>query len=507
MGPRRFAGWGRLSWGSRVCALFLLSVTTAIVSPAQTVTTIHTFDNTDGSLPEGYVQAINGSLYGITLGGGANLTLCGGSSCGTVFKITPSGTFTTLHSFDGTDGDGPYGFLFQATNGDIYGTVQDGGANLTLCGGFGCGTVFKITPTGTLTTLYNFCVQTNCTDGSVPLTNLVQAADGDFYGTTYSGGANCVPAGGCGTVFKITPSGTLTTLYSFCSQSGCTDGDYPLAGLVQAPSGNFYGTTASGGTSNACTGGCGTIFKITPSGTLTTLHSFDATDGTEPRWLIQGSNADFYGATILGGTSTACTSGCGTVFKITPSGTFTTLHSFDGTDGAKPVLALQAADGKFYGTAHLGGASTACTGGCGTIFKITPGGKLTTLYSFSGTDGSSPVGLIQDTNGRFFGSTEAGGSSTACTGGCGTVFMMPVGLGPFVETQTTSGKVGAAVKILGSSLTGATSVTFNGTAAVFTVVSSSLIITTVPMGATTGFVTVTTPSGTLTSNQQFRVTP
>jgi uncharacterized repeat protein (TIGR03803 family) len=487
--------------------LFLLCVTTAIVSPAQTLTTIHTFDNTDGYLPEGYVQATNGNLYGITNGGGANLTLCNGSSCGTVFKITPSGKFMTLHSFDGSDGDGPYGFLFQATNGDIYGTVQDGGANLTLCGGFGCGTVFKITLNGTLTTLYNFCSQTNCTDGSVPLTNLVQAANGDLYGTTYSGGVNCVSSGGCGTVFRITPAGTLTALYSFCAQSGCTDGDYPLAGLVQAPSGDFYGTTASGGTSSACSGGCGTIFKVTPSGALTTLHSFDGTDGSEPRWLVQASNADFYGATILGGTSTACTSGCGTIFRITPSGTFATLHNFDSTDGAKPLLPLQATDGNFYGTTHLGGASTACTGGCGTIFKITPSGKLTTLYSFSGTDGSSPVGLIQDTNGRFYGSGESGGSSTACTGGCGTVFMLATGLGPFVETQTTSGKVGGAVKILGTDLTGATSVTFNGTAAVFTIVSSSFITTTVPAGATTGKVQVTMPSGTLTSNVNFRVIP
>jgi uncharacterized repeat protein (TIGR03803 family) len=332
---------------------------------------------------------------------------------------------------------------------------------------------------------------------------------GTSYGTTYSGGANCIAAGGCGTVFKITPTGTLTTLYSFCSQSGCTDGDYPLAGLIQANSGNFYGTTASGGTSSACTGGCGTIFKITPGGTLTTLHSFDGTDGTEPQWLIQTSTGDFYGAAILGGTSTACAGGCGTIFRITPSGTLTTLHSFDSRDGAKPLLPVQARDGDFFGTTHLGGASTACTGGCGTIFKISANGRLVTLYSFSGTDGSSPVGLIQDTNGTLYGSTESGGSSTACTGGCGTVFMMPIGglLVPFVETQTTSGKVGAAVKILGTDLTSATSVTFNGTSAVFTVVSGSLITATVPAGATTGKVQVTTSSGTLTSDVNFRIIP
>jgi uncharacterized repeat protein (TIGR03803 family) len=496
----------KLAWGSRACALLLLSVTTVIVS-AQTLTTLHNFDDTDGFEPEAYVQATNGSLYGLTGAGGSNLTLCGGSGCGTIFKITPSGKFTSLLSLDGSDGDGPYGPLLQATDGDFYGAFQAGGANLTLCSDSGCGTFFKITAAGTLTTLYNFCSETNCADGSVPLTNIIQAPDGDFYGTTYTGGANCVSTGGCGTVFKITPIGTLTTLYSFCSQSGCADGDYPLAGLVQAANGNFYGTTSAGGTSSACSGGCGTIYKITPSGTLTTLRSFDSTDGIEPRWLFQAANGDFYGTTNLGGASTACTSGCGTVFRITPSGTLTTLHSFDSTDGAKPLLAPQATDGNFYGTTHLGGASTACTDGCGTIFKITPSGKLTTLYSFSGTDGSSPVGLIQDTNGKFYGSTELGGTSSACTGGCGTVFMLSPGLGPFVETQTTSGKIGAPVKILGTNLTGASSVTFNGTAAVFTVVSSSLITTTVPAGATTGKVQVTTSGGTLTSNVSYQVIP
>jgi len=405
-------------------------------------------------VPETYVQATNGSLYGITASGGNTVACSGG--CGTIFKITASGKFTSLLSFDASDGNGPYGSLVQVSDGDLYGTAQAGGANLTLCFGSGCGTAFKITPTGTLTTLYNFCSRTDCTDGSLPLTNLVQAPNGDFYGTTASGGANCVSGsdGGCGTVFRITPSGGVTRLYGFCAQSGCADAAFPDAGLVQAPNGNFYGTTSSGGTSAACTGGCGTVFKITPSGTLTMLHSFDS------------------------------------------------------TDGAKPVVGLQATDGNFYGTTHLGGASTACTGGCGTVFRMTPGGTLTTLHNFDNTDGSSPVGLLQDTNGQLYGSTELGGTSTACTGGCGTVFRLSVGLGPFVETQTTFGKVGAAVNILGTNLTGATSVAFNGTAAVFNVGSSGSVITTVvPTGATTGFVTVTTPSGTLTSNRKFSATP
>src|SRR5271169_2943856 len=173
----RFAGLGRLIWGSKACALFLLCLTTAIVSSAQTLTTIHTFDNTDGSIPLSYVQATDGSLYGMTFGGGDTVDCSGG--CGTIFKITPSGKFATVLSLDGADGDSPYGGLMQAPDGDFYGAFQAGGTNLTLCGGFGCGTVFKISPAGTLKTLYEFCSRTNCTDGSDPLATLAQAPDGN----------------------------------------------------------------------------------------------------------------------------------------------------------------------------------------------------------------------------------------------------------------------------------------------------------------------------------------
>jgi uncharacterized repeat protein (TIGR03803 family) len=192
----------------------------------------------------------------------------------------------------------------------------------------------------------------------------------------------------------------------------------------------------------------------------------------------------------------------GTIFCITPTGTLTTLHTFLIAEGKEPGAALiQATDGNFYGTAHAGGANNA-----GTIFNISASGTLTTLYSFcsqSGcADGQSPnASLVQDTNGTFYGTTGAGGAN-----GYGTVFSLSVGLGPFVETNPTSGKVGAAVGILGSNLKGATSVSFNGTAATFKVSSTSLITTTVPAGATTGTVQVVTPSGTLSSNVPFRVT-
>jgi uncharacterized repeat protein (TIGR03803 family) len=238
-------------------------------SGLQAFTSLHSFSFSDGEYPNGLVQATNGDLYGTT-----NF---GAEYAGTVYKITPSGTLTTVYSFcsqsNCTDGDGPLAGLVQATNGDLYGTTGNGGAN-------GGGTVFKITPSGTLTTLYSFCYYGNlCPDGSYPVAGLIQATNGDLYGTTYWGGANGKYNG---TVFKITPSGTLTTLYRFCSQGGCTDGSEPAAGLVQAANGNLYGTTEEGGANNA-----GTVFKITPSGTLTTLYSFcsqsGCTDGESPK--------------------------------------------------------------------------------------------------------------------------------------------------------------------------------------------------------------------------------
>jgi uncharacterized repeat protein (TIGR03803 family) len=185
-----------------------------------------------------------------------------------------------------------------------------------------------------------------------------------------------------------------------------------------------------------------------------------------------------------------------------PAQTFNVLHTFDGMDGDGSNALVQGADGNFYGTTFEGGANAACYSGstCGTVFKITPSGTLTTMHSFNSTDGATPwAGLVQDTDGTFYGTTAYGANND------GTVFSLSVGLGPFVETQPAMGKVGTAVTILGTSLTGATSVTFNGTAATFTVVSASEVTTTVPAGATTGTVQVVTPGGTLSSNVPFTV--
>jgi len=312
---------------------------------------------------------------------------------------------------------------------------------------------------------------------------LVQGFDGNFYGTTQTGGAH-----GSGTVFKLTPSGTVTAIYSFCAQQHCADGANPGPGLVLNTDGNFYGSATNGGAYSH-----GTIFKITPVGTLTTLHSFcqqtSCPDGRPPSAMVLAANGNFYGTTDSRGAHNYYG---GTIFKITPSGSLTTL----------PQTALvQATDGKLYGTTTGGGGY-----GNGTVFKITSGGAPTTLYSFCSqtncTDGSEPNGLLQATNGNFYGTTISGGNSLD-----GVSFRLSAGLSPFVEALPTSGKVGAAIKILGTNLIGATSVSFNGTAATFTVVSKSEIKTTVPAGATTGRVMVDTPGGILKSNIVFRVRP
>jgi uncharacterized repeat protein (TIGR03803 family) len=236
--------------------LFLLCVATALPSPAQTLTTLLNFDGSNGGNPTmSVIQGTDGNLYGTTESGD------------TIFKMTPSGVLTTLNTLNDADGLDPSG-LVQATDGNFYGTTQTGGAYIY-------GTIFKITPKGSLTVLYNFCAKQNCEDGSQPVAALIQGSDRNLYGTTQGGGAN-----NWGTVFKISLSGKLTTLYSFCAQSNCADGSEPIGQLVQATDGNFYGTTDEEGViSQACSSGCGTVFKITPKGVLTTIHSFDGTDG------------------------------------------------------------------------------------------------------------------------------------------------------------------------------------------------------------------------------------
>jgi len=319
------------------------------------LSTLHSFNGSEGYQPHaGLAQGMNGTFYGTTLAGGAN-------DRGTIFTITPTGKLTLLHSFNGTDGQSPYAGLMLDANGSFFGTTSGGGANDR-------GTVFTITATGKLTTLYNFCSLPKCADGIFPVATLMRGVDGRFYGTTLGDG--CVSS--CGTVYTITPSGKLTTLYNFCAQSGCTDGSAPVGGLVQGKDGNFYGLASQGGTN-----GLGTVYRITAQGKLTTLHKFDGSDGKSPDGtLVLGADGSFYGTTANGGSGGNCMPGCGTVFRITASGNLTTLHSFgNGTEGDTPDAGLvQGTAGTFYGTTRYGGV------GSGSIYRLATGLDVVTRH-------------------------------------------------------------------------------------------------------------------------------
>ena len=389
------------------------------ITPSGTLTTLYSFSGSDGNGPIGLVKGTDGNFYGTTYLGGAQNT-------GTVFKMTPTGTLTTLYVFLGSDGRNPSAGLVQGTDGSFYGTTYLGGAS-------DLGTVFRITSAGTVTTLHSFLGG----DGSHPAAPLAQGIDGSFYGTTLDGGAVGTPEYpfGFGTVFKITPAGAFTTLYSFVSSYGGVSpysgvgGQYPYAGLTPGTDGNLYGTASSGGAGHE-----GTVFSITPSGTLTTLYSFSGDDGSFPRaGLVQGTDGNFYGTTGWGGSSRSGTpsAGYGTVFRITPGGVLTTLHSFLGGDGIHPYAGLvQGTDGSFYGTTSLGGPSwyVSSWSGHGTVFRITPGGVLTTLHSFAGTEGQKPTApLVQGTDGDFYGTTSAGGAYGLSSIERGTVYKITPG--------------------------------------------------------------------------------
>lgn len=353
-----------------------------------TVSILYSFTGgtSDGSSPQaGLVLASDGDFYGMTPQGGA-------SNDGVVFEINPGGAETVLHSFAGgtTDGSTPYGGLIQASDGDFYGMTINGGASND-------GDIFKISAGGTETVLHSF--SGGLTDGRNPYGSLIQATDGNFYGMATVGGTG---SPGTGVIFKMTPNGAVSILYSF--NGGTTDGYYPEGNLIQASDGNFYGMTSQGGSSND-----GVVFKVTPSGTETVLHSFSGgtTDGALPFGsLLQASNGNFYGVTSQGGPNNA-----GVIFQITPSGTETVLHFFGGgtADGATPSGSLiQASDGNLYGTAWTGGQNDV-----GVLFMINPDGAEFVFHAFvRGTqDGAYPgSSLVQATGGPLYGVTDLGGA-------------------------------------------------------------------------------------------------
>ena len=342
-----------------------------------TLTNLYSFaGGPDGANPNALVQDTNGIFYGTTQNGGTN-------GYGTIFQLTTNGTPATLYAFTG-DGDGAYPMagLVQGADGNLYGTASVGGTG-------DWGTIFNITSGGTFGALHSF---TGVADGSYPYAELMQGVDGRIYGTTLEGGIS----NGWGTVFKITPDGSVSNLYSF---TGGADGGSPEATLVQGVDGSLYGTTSEGGTSSS-----GTVFKITTNGTFTTLYSFyGSSDGGFPyAGVIQAADGNFYGTTGDDGQL-----GNGTVFKITTNGILTTLHSFaGGSDGSFPSAGLiQASDGNLYGTTAYGG-----TYNDGTVFQITTNGALTTLISFNGTNGANPqAALVEGTDDNLYGTTQNGG--------------------------------------------------------------------------------------------------
>lgn len=397
-------------------AILGLIVAGAQMTQAQTETVLYRFAGSpDGSEPF-FAKPVfdkSGNLYGTTAGGGAYW--CGSVTCGTVFMLTPSGAETILHNFGAsvTDGYGPRSGLVIDTEGNLYGTTEEGGAH--TCGAVTCGTVYKLTPSGAETILYSFGASG---DGFSPGGPLIVDSKGNFYGTTFFGGS-CSNINGCGTVFKVTPGGKETVLWSFGNGK---DGANPNGGLVFDANGNLFGTTSYGGAY-----GQGTVFELTSSGDETVLFSFgnEKKGGTAPNGgLVVDANGNLYGTTWIGGAYR-----CGTVFELTPSGQETILHSFVGhrhgdRDGCAPEAGLAVdANGNLYGTTDGGGAY-----GRGTVFELMPPAwEETILWSFEPrkkNDGLIPEGgLVFDGNGNLYGTTTVGGGSgCAPEPGCGTVY-------------------------------------------------------------------------------------
>lgn len=433
---------------------------------SQTYTDLHDFKcATDGCLPVetgSLAQGRDGNLYGTVYAGGT-------FNNGTVFRFTPAGAITTLYNFSGTDGANPTSGLTLGSDGNFYGTTVAGGAN-------GLGTIYKITPAKVLTTLHSF----TGADGANPFCPPVQGKNGSYYGVTST----------VGHAYSISSSGVFKPL------SDPIPG-HTFAPLLLATDGNFYGTTQDGGTTND-----GTVFRMSATGKVKIIHSFDRIHGRQPYGpVVQGSDGFLYGTTMAGGSFAGAN---GIVFKLSTTGKITVLHEFDDnatTDGVAPVAGLVAGtDGNFYGATEVNAISSTPFG---TIFKITKTGNYSIVHAFDQTHGSrQDATAMQHTNGILYGLPGAGGANSV-----GVFYSLSVGIVPAVSLVTTSGTAGQTVEILGSGLTGTTSVTFGSGSATFTVLSDTDITAVVPASGTTDKVSVMTPSGTLKSRQIFKVIP
>jgi uncharacterized repeat protein (TIGR03803 family) len=438
-----------------------------LAAPPITFTDLHDFNGGAGD-PTTFnsgrmAQGRDGNFYAESGNGGT-------AGAGTIFKLAPTGTVTIIHSLISSDGTNPVGGITLGTDGNFYGNGFSGGSS-------GDGTAFKVTPSGTLTVLHNF---TNTGDGGNPVNALVLGTNGSFYGTT---DASPGPA----TIYQVTPAGTFSTIHTLTTAEGFQGGQ-----LSVGSDGNLYGAMNFGGLN-----GFGTNFKVTPGGVLTVLHNFDNTDGAEPAFgSAQAANGKFYGGASLGGSANA-----GVIYSLTTSGTFTPLYNVNGgTDGSEVIgQLLLASDGNFYSTTTSGGSS-----GCGTIFKVTPAGAYSVVHNFDSTHGcNSSEQVIQGTNGLLYGLVTGGGAH-----GNGVFYSLNLGLHAFAGLVTTTAFEGGKIGILGQGFSAASVVKFDGVPAItIAVTGSTFILATVPTGALTGAVTVTSGSTTLTSTQRFRVKP
>jgi uncharacterized repeat protein (TIGR03803 family) len=391
--------------GSATSSPAVLSVIPVSVAGTR-LTTLHAFaTDTGGNTPNGLVAATNGLLYGTTAYGGPSIT---GIINGTIFSLPPNGPLSYIASFAGTNGSRPYAGLIQGADGNFYGTASAGGD-------FGYGVVFKMSPDGPLSTLHSF---TGNYDGAAPITVLAQGADQSLYGVSSGVAGGPAPYG---VTFRVLTNGTFSTLYAFTNGP---DGAYPDQGLLYANDGNLYGLTSYGALAG------GNIFRMTPAGMLNNFYTFtNGTDGSTPEGpLIEGSDGNLYGVTMHN--KIQGFPFYGTIFKITTNGVLSTLYAFNFTDGSYPYAGLlEASDGNFYGTTYSDAK------GNGTVFRITPGGSFANLLSLDGFDtGAHPQApLVEGPDGSIYGTTTTGGP-----GGGGTVFKLSVTSAPQILTQPAS---------------------------------------------------------------------
>lgn len=369
----------RWQWLAAVVALTAGGVLGAERAGAEVPTRVlHSFSGPDGADPSALVETADGTFLGMTSSGGA-------FNQGTIFRMTPNGTVTPLHSFTGgSEGGSPFGDLVGVGD-DFYGVTATGG-------GSNNGTIFKLTPDGSIVTVHDFA---GGADGSRPSSPLLLASDGRFYGTTRGGGT-----ADKGAVYRAGTDGSFAVLSSF---PGGFDGEFPGGALIEATDGSFYGS-ADGGYSTILISGLGILYKIAPDGTFTLLHRFIGSDGIGPSSLVQALDNQFYGTTISGGPT-----GIGTVFRMTADGTITTIHAFAGSpNGAYPGSGLiQATDGALYGTTTSGGRALTFSS-TGTAFRITRDGSFSTVHVFRGDfDADTPRGLYQASDGNLYGPASA----------------------------------------------------------------------------------------------------